>query len=370
MTGGTAVLMSCMLTCVVLASACLGEPIYQITGLGTLGGQYSRACSINNRSQIVGASTLHSPSTEHAFLWQDGVMTDLGTPLGGTRSAANSINDQGQIAGDWMISMDYRTFIYNNGTMTDTGNFGGDLCSFSAINESGQVAGYIDGPSGKSAFLWENGQVTLIGTLNSTGDKLSVGLDINNNGQVVGFSTTDIDAFHAFLWQNSHMRDLGLTSWNCHINDSGQIAGATHFPDNGTRAVLWQNGITTDICSLGIRSSAGNINNLGQVVGMWQTADGYYDTEGNWMAEPVGRAFIWKSGTAIDLNSLIPDDSGWVLESAVDINDQGQIIGQGWLNGQYGPYLLTPVPEPSSLAALTLGLIPLATAGIRSRRRG
>jgi len=43
-----------------------------------------------------------------------------------------------------------------------------------------------------------------------------------------------------------------------------------------------------------------------------------------------------------DLNTLIHSNSGWVLNTATDINVWGQIVGSGTLNGQPHGYLLTP----------------------------
>jgi probable HAF family extracellular repeat protein len=51
--------------------------------LGTLGGTCGLAAVVNNRGQVVGQSDLVGDLTAHPFLWDQGVLTDLGT-LGGT----------------------------------------------------------------------------------------------------------------------------------------------------------------------------------------------------------------------------------------------------------------------------------------------
>jgi probable HAF family extracellular repeat protein len=55
-----------------------------------------------------------------------------------------------------------------------------------------------------------------------------------------------------------------------------------------------------------------------------------------------GRAFRWHDGTIADLNELIPPGSGWVLTSAEGVNDLGQIVGFGTVQGRTRAYLLTP----------------------------
>lgn len=74
-----------------------------IQDLGTLPGHvYSQALGINARRQVVGMSCSAGFAICHAFLWQDGVMTDLNDAAPGYSGElifANDINDLGQITG-------------------------------------------------------------------------------------------------------------------------------------------------------------------------------------------------------------------------------------------------------------------------------
>jgi probable HAF family extracellular repeat protein len=130
--------------------------------LGALGGDSSSAYSINDASQIVGFSHLGSSNTQHAVLWQNSVITDLGT-LGGSfiDSAAHDINLSGQIVGASSTSLHQsHAFLYENGTMRDLNHLldatgaGWTLESANAINDSGWIVGSGVSPTGQQrAFL-------------------------------------------------------------------------------------------------------------------------------------------------------------------------------------------------------------------------
>lgn len=68
---------------------------------------------------------------------------------------------------------------------------------------------------------------------------------------------------------------------------------------------------------------------------------------------------LWDENDAIsNLNVEIPTSAGWVLLEVQDINDSGQIVDDGLIEGVNQAFLLTPVavPEPSLLLPLGIGL--------------
>src|SRR5215211_2000108 len=81
-----------------------------ITDLGTLPGgdsfDSSTASGINDRGQVVGQSDVPSGAGHHAFLWEKGKMTDLGTLPGSSLSNALDINDRGQVVGSSTLASD------------------------------------------------------------------------------------------------------------------------------------------------------------------------------------------------------------------------------------------------------------------------
>ncbi len=167
-------------------------------------------------------------------------------------------------------------------------------------------------------------------------------------------SYPDQSASHAFVYSGGTMTDLGVSFAPQSINNSGQITGQSELPVVDSIAVahafLYSGGTMTDLGTLDTpgNSSGMAINGLGQITG--------------WTSTPSGtHAFVYDGGTMTDLNSLIDPSSGWLLSEGLGINDQGQITGYGYING--GPqhaFLLTPVPEPSSLVFISLACCALS----------
>jgi len=88
--------------------------------------------------------------------------------------------------------------------MTDLGVFAGDPCSIAyVINSAGQVVGTSDDCSGNNAhaLLWENGSMADLNALIPAGSgvQLTVGLGINEQGQIAAQGVLPSGDIHAFL---------------------------------------------------------------------------------------------------------------------------------------------------------------------------
>jgi probable HAF family extracellular repeat protein len=128
--------------------------------LGTLGGErpMSAAVAINDRGWVIGNSP---PSCDwRPFLWRNVKMIGLGTLPGGNHSAAVAINERGQVIGSSGTSGPrpvQHAWIWQNGTMSDLGLLSRDSSwsSATALNEHDQIVGNSTTSGGKGrAVLW------------------------------------------------------------------------------------------------------------------------------------------------------------------------------------------------------------------------
>jgi probable HAF family extracellular repeat protein len=181
------------------------------------------------------------------------------------------------------------------------------------------------------AFLISGKTRTTLPDLSSYGSGgFSSASGINNNHQIVGASDNASGYSHAVMWANATITDLGTLggtqSAAYAVNDNGQVTGWAHTASEATHVFLWSNGTMTDLGTFGLDPVGEAINNHGVIVG--QSGNG---------------AWIWSGGVFQNLNNLIPPGSGFTLDNATAINDNGQIVADGKNSaGQEHAFLLTP----------------------------
>jgi probable HAF family extracellular repeat protein len=314
-----------------------------LTGVGTFGGTWSKAYGINDAGQVVGAAQTAGGSF-HAFLrnGNSAALQDLGT-LGASNSMATAINASGQVIG-----------------MT-----GGDR----------NLPGYPDVLDPQQGFITDaNGQsMRALGSLN--GQPL-FGNGLNDAGRVVGhIGYSELNQAGTFVTGPNGSAPAALPAavhyQESSINNAGQIAGTYIGPqayvgrnayignDSGTVKPLdFSNVANYDPGDLGGSGQYGpasfsettGINEFGQVAGIIHNYR-------------FARDFAFITGAngqgVIDINSLFTLADGDWFRNVTGINDQGQFV----VNSGYGhAYLISPVPEPATLALWGAGLLLVGAA--------
>ena len=343
------------------AEAPRGMPFsYSIIDLGTLGGFSSVALDINELGHVVGGADL-SNGDRHAFFWADGAMTDLGT-LGHPNSEAEGINELDQVVG---ISTNTGSiadaFIWQNGQMTEIGP---NQISKSAykINDAGQVVGVHITQGDQHPFIWQSGVLT---DLHPPGSDYGDAWDINESGVAVGASAI-VSPPGPYRWENgvlTALGNLGIANGSAQaINDAGQIVGWSMVPNNpNPHAFFWKNSVMENIGQLGQCdwSDSDDVNNQGEIIGMC-IRDGYH---AGFYYEPA--AGFWM------LEDLLPPQAGWTELNSKAINDQGQIVGAGTINGRRHAFLMNrqpPIPAIGAGGFIVL-VVFVSLAGIWISRR-
>ena len=162
------------------------------TKLPTLGGFSTNVNDLNNLGMAVGWSEVSGGGLDggvgHAFLWQKGIMKDLGT-LGGEESVAEAINNKGQIVG---YSHDKNkqgyAFIWENGKMKKISAEGYDFAFADDINDNNLILGKLKtNENNCSSFACRTEVYLKDGKINYSEVAVDF-LDVNNLDEIVGVS--------------------------------------------------------------------------------------------------------------------------------------------------------------------------------------
>jgi probable HAF family extracellular repeat protein len=244
----------------------------------------SVATAINASAEVVGFEYFSSTpdNTGHAWIFSNGTLHDIHSPsLFPAGSSAEAINGLGVVVGEGLLtSSEFHAFVYSNGEMTDIGPPGAYQASAVAINDSGEIIG-SSYPGG--AFIFSNGKFTFL--------KPPSGTSVAANA----------------------------------ISSTGGIAGTIYFNSGASpHAALYSNGVWTDLGGIsgGVAVHGTGINAAGQII-----ATAYYPVQSYHPFMPGKHvAYIVRNGGLVDLNTLIPSNSGVTLTDAIAINDSGEIL--------------------------------------------
>jgi probable HAF family extracellular repeat protein len=354
----------------VASGVALATPQYTLAELGNFGGAVT-AEGLNNQGQVVGSASLPD-GNYHAFVWaQSTGMMDLGTLSGNPDSQASAINDAGQVTG---TSTDGGSttlpFLWQAGTgMMNIGGAAGILAQPTGINAQGQVVG-VASVNTSSNFGFVYAQSSGLNAVRISGVPVYDVHAINAEGQM----TVDAPGSSNDLFLSPGKAPVEISGQNLTgsvalaMNDQGLVVGYAQAGSMDTNhAYVWSqsSGLTDLTPNLQgiVFASAQSINNEDQIVG-------YESFE----SEP-GVAFLYENGTLYDLSTLLGASAdGWSDLRAEAINDNGQIAGYGFFDGQEESFLLTPTaaseaftsaPEPGTLAVLAVAGVMV---GMRRRR--
>jgi probable HAF family extracellular repeat protein len=306
---------------------------YRVIDTGSFGGPNSHmslgAHILNNDGTFTGFADTTIPDpyapdgcwdgdclVAHSFRWRNGRLIELGVLDSGPNSESNWMSPNGLIAGDSQDGL------------------------LDPLTGAWEIQG----------VLWKGDKTIPVGTLDGGSNSLARG--VNNNGEVVGLSTTttpDANALimsfglpypfqtRAFRWKNGVMQDLGTLGGPdaiaLGINERGQIFGNSYtdsnpspscsIPDFGfaaltTGAFLWDKGTMVNLGSLGGScTNASAMNSAGEIVG-------YSFLSG----DQVYHAFRWERGSLRDLGT-----TGGNFGAAMTLNDAGDVVGWTSLPG-------------------------------------
>ncbi len=281
-----------------------------MVGLGDLTGGifYSTGQKINDDGSVI-IGTSYGTLNYEAFRWTAGSgMTALGALAGGLYSYANGVSADGSVVVGYSMSAASgfgrgEAFRWTSGTgMVSLGDFAGgvlDSQAYATNSDGSIIVGYGTNASGIEAFRWTSGTGLVgLGEL-AGGSYFSNAKAISADETVIVGDSNSANGYEAFRW-TSGTGMVGL----------GDLAGGIFY----SRAF--------DV------SADGSV-----IVGYGSSASG-------------AEAFLWTQSTGMQsLADILTADgvdlTNWVLSSANDISDDGNIIvGQATHNGNTTAFLV------------------------------
>ena len=344
------------------AEAAVVSPDGSVQRLGTLGGGYSVAYGITDGtggapSSLAAVGTAEtSTGVLNGFTASSGQMSSLGT-FGGASSEAFDVSPTGVAVGV-ATQPDGRTTAFVGGQPVA----GTQDSRAYAITPLGVAAGSrLEGTAVRPVLWLPDRTAVALPTGESTFGEV---YDVSDIGWAVGAVATGAPEASA-LMADSPSSGTGSSGTpddpiarlspppNGTADRPAQLrdeAGLQDSPEAGTltsgpagapgtvHADAWRNNVRSHVDRLlapGQTSAPADLSK----------------TSGSKALSADLRATLWLDEEPFDLNDLIPNNSGWTLLEARAVNEQGQIVGTGVLQGQERAFLLTPVGNAAPTAA-------------------
>jgi CSLREA domain-containing protein len=306
--------------------------------------------ALNNHRQIVGASIdpADDDAPSHAVVWSAGVLTRLGEPATTNVSAAYAINASGRIVGgaeassplgDHALYWDGPTDTpHQIGPLAPSGE--GDFSAATGVDSAGEVVGFsLAADYSQFGFLrTAAGAITRVGDADRDGGSTSVAGITPDGTHLLGHVGTAEHGGAAtgwYLWPSAggSGTKLDLTPFP----SGSQLLGSAITPQYGNAlaadgTVLGYKG-TTASPAYYLRLPDGSETPVNGLIGH-NAVNAKHNVVGTvlgtYMGQQIPHAAVWKpDGTVVDLNSLLPASSDYILEDAMAINDNGDIVGIG-----------------------------------------
>ena len=309
---------------------------------------WGRIESINNAGDYCGRSkTAGSSVTDVSFIVIGGQWTILETLPGGTYITATAINDARQVVGFWANAAlgTESGFLWENGVLTDLGPaLGVPYSRVLHISECGQITGYfkpraVTDPAHAFRYDLYDGTFEDLGIIPD--GTFTLGTAIACSGYVVGSGWTT--RWHAMFWNNTEMivldADIGWWESHCYdINRFGTICGSMkETPRSITRPLLWQNGELHQIVNLLSDQAQSLIAELQQTA--WAIRDDGVILAGDLLLVPISPPGDVTRDCRVDETDLLTVLEDWGLarspadltgDGVVDHHDLAEVLA-GWI---------------------------------------
>lgn len=280
--------------------------------------------------KVIGSSGVVAGITElhHAVVWRrkSGV-EELSVPEGFKYTEPVAITQAGDVLINAFDAKGHKrgAFAYSNHALVA---LAGNQTWARGTGTAGTIVGewVPEGKTATDAVYWKNSVPHSLGLC--CGGMLKA---VNGQGDMIGDAYDDQGHYHAFRWSpDSGQRSIDPAdsySSAVAINSAGhvllQVGSEAYLDDTHHLRHL-------DL-SRKFYNSVQSLNDCDVVVGAYGPDSEHY------------RAFLWADSAGLrDLSSLVPADSGWELQSAAAISNQGEIVGSGELHGDDRGFLLMP----------------------------